>query len=105
MIHHYLGGEKTKQNQKNRYFEQKSMMKDNVLNKTNCKHKLNKNFREIAKGKTRKKPHKQQNQGLNLLQHTFIQSAINLQTDHREKALSLDSTKVVNLLERSKIYI
>lgn len=30
-------------------------MKENVLNKSNCKHKLNRNFREIAKGKTRKK--------------------------------------------------
>lgn len=54
MIHHFLGGEKTQQNQKNRYLEQKSKMKENVLNKTNCKHKLNKNFREIAKGETSK---------------------------------------------------
>lgn len=55
MIHKCLEGEKTKQNQKNISFEQKSRMMENVLNKTNCKHKLNKNFREIAKGKARKK--------------------------------------------------
>ena len=35
--------------------EQKSRMKENVFNKTDGKRKLNKNFRETAKRKTREK--------------------------------------------------
>lgn len=57
-------------------------MKQNGLNKTNCKHKLNlKKIKEITKGKTR-------GGGSGIKFFTmYIQSALDLQNDHTKKPL------------------
>lgn len=61
-------------------------MKQNVLNKTNCKHKLKKKkITEIDKGNTGGEVGRE-NSGIKLF-ITNIQSALDLQNDHTEKPL------------------
>lgn len=77
-------------------------MKQNGLNKTNCKHKLNlKKIKEITKGKTRWGGGEQ---GLSFLQCTYSLLLIYKMTTPKNLC-SLDSTSAVNLLKRSEIHI
>lgn len=80
-------------------------MKENVFNKTNCKHKLNKNFSEIAKEENpNPQPPKSKIKLVITYIHTYSLLLIYKMTTEK-KLCSLDAISAVNLLESSKIYI